>query len=170
VIHSQNCSFHPGVEFPVSLLQALTACAQPIDARPLHNSKCSLVLLLGQNEYLEVVWHEQGCMACRGRSRRLTIESLRSAMKDGTLETVLQKDAPIPPDRKMCKLCGQIKALDEFRELPRGGHESYCRPCNRYVRRGVKRGLHIDVVRRAFMVHCNTHGFAFLHVFFGFFA
>lgn len=97
-------------------------------------------------------------MSCRGRSRGLSIEVLRRAMQDGTLEAALQRDTPVPSDRKRCKLCGEIKALENFRELPRGGHESYCRPCNKYVRRGIKRGLHIEAVRQAFMVRCGTDG------------
>ena len=99
---------------------------------------------------------EERCMPCRGRSRGLSIEVLRRAMQDGTLEAALQRDTPVPSDRKRCKLCGEIKDLDNFRELPRGGHESYCRPCNKYVRRGIKRGLHIEAVRQAFMVRCGA--------------
>jgi hypothetical protein len=89
---------------------------------------------------------------CRGRSRGLSIENLRKAMQDGTLEDVLKKVEPIPPDRKRCQLCDKIQSLENFRELSRGGHESYCRPCNKHVRRGIKRGLHINAVRQAHMV------------------
>ena len=93
-------------------------------------------------------------MPCRGRGRGLSIEVLRRAMQDGTLEAALQRDTLVPPGQKRCKLCGEIKTVDTFRELPRGGHESYCRTCNKYVRRGIKRGLHIEAVRQTFMVRC----------------
>ena len=93
-------------------------------------------------------------MPCRGRGRGLSIEVLRRAMQDGTLEAALQRDTLVPPGQKRCKLCGEIKTLDTFRELPRGGPDSYCRTCNKYVRRGIKRGLHIEAVRQTFMVRC----------------
>lgn len=96
-------------------------------------------------------------MLCRGRTRRLDIRSLRRAFHDGTLNELLGRDEPIPEDSKRCQLCTQVKNLSNFRLLPRGGHESYCRDCNRLVRRGVKKGKKIEEVRQAYEVRNSTH-------------
>eukprot|EP00892_Ulva_mutabilis_P004784 jgi/Ulvmu1/2678/UM014_0134.1 len=86
---------------------------------------------------------------CQGRTRRLSIHDLRRAMQNNALETLLRGEAPLPPDHKRCQLCAEVLALANFRQLPRGGHESYCGTCSKYVRRGTKLGLNIEGVRKA---------------------
>lgn len=88
-------------------------------------------------------------LVCQGRTRRLSIRDLRDAMKTGELETLLRGEAPLPADHKRCQLCAEVLRLSSFRPLPRGGHESYCGTCSKYVRRGTKLGLNIDGVRKA---------------------
>lgn len=86
---------------------------------------------------------------CQGRTRRLSIHDLRRAMKNSELDTLLRGDSPLPADHKRCQLCAEVLEVANFRPLPRGGHESYCGTCSKYVRRGTKLGLNIEGVRKA---------------------
>ena len=95
---------------------------------------------------------------CQGRTRRLSIHDLRRAMKSNELETLLRGEAPLPADHKRCQLCAEVLELSNFRQLPRGGHESYCGTCSKYVRRGTKLGLNIEGVRKAREVRCAPLG------------